>query len=99
MSGTRGRRKSERQLAWNGHCNSVCMLPDVLVCIIELLFTWTLINCSCSVFNMDILCDACLKLQEKFIQFVGYDQLLLSLRGLGQPSDDLLDATLEMVST
>jgi len=31
------------------------------------------------------------------VQSVGYDQLLLSLRGLTQPSDDLLDATLEMV--
>jgi len=31
------------------------------------------------------------------VQSVGYDQLLSSLRGLGQPSDDLLDAALEMV--
>jgi len=36
-------------------------------------------------------------LQEKFVELVGYDQLLLSLKGLGQPSDDLLDAILEMV--
>jgi len=38
-----------------------------------------------------------LKLQAKFVQLVGYEQLLLSLKGLGQPSDDLLDAALEMV--
>jgi len=31
------------------------------------------------------------------VQLVGYDQLLLSLKGLGQPSDDLIDAVLEMV--